>query len=89
MVVALAATVVEAGYFFRVVQGLYFKKGAAPGSAREAKEAPAGALIPIVVLAVLIVVIGVYPHLVTGLLQHAADELVNRGAYIKSVLGAS
>ena len=89
VVVALAATVVEAGYFFRVVQGLYFKKGAAKQSVRPVKEAPAEALIPILVLAGLVIAIGVYPQLVTGALERAADELVNRGAYIKNVLGAS
>ena len=86
VVVALAATVVEAGYFFRVVQGLYFKKGAAPESARQAKEAPVGALIPILVLAVLIIAIGVYPQIVTDVLDGAAKELLNRGAYISNVL---
>ena len=86
--VALAATVVEAGYFFRLLQGLYFKTGPAARRARPAKEAPVGALVPIFVLAALIIVIGVYPQLVTGALEGAARELVDRGAYINDVLGA-
>ncbi len=87
--VALAATVIEAGYFFRVVQRLYFRSGAESGSARPAREAPAGALVPIVVLAVLILAIGVYPHLVTDALDGAARELLDRGAYIRGVLGGT
>jgi len=86
--VALAATVIEAGYFFRVIQGLYFKGGSKAQSVRPAKEAPAAALIPLLVLAVLIIAIGVYPQLVTDVLDGAAKELLNRGAYISDVLEA-
>ena len=86
--VALAATVVEGGYFFRVVQGLYFRDGPKPQSLAPAKEAPAAALIPILVLAVLVIAIGVYPQLVTGVLDGAAKELLNRQAYIRDVLEA-
>ncbi len=85
--VALAATVVEGGYFFRVVQGLYFRRGTASRPAEQAREAPLGALIPIVVLAGLIIVIGVYPHLVTDPLEGAARELLGRTEYVRSVLG--
>jgi len=85
--IALAATVIEAGYFFRVIQGLYFK-GGAKQSVRSVEEAPATALIPILVLAALIIAIGVYPQLVTDALDGAAKELLNRGAYIRDVLEA-
>jgi len=86
--VALAATVVEAGYFLRVIQGLYFKAGAKERSAGSVKEAPATALIPILILAALIVAIGVHPQLVTDLLDGAAKDLISRGAYIRDVLEA-
>jgi proton-translocating NADH-quinone oxidoreductase chain N len=86
--VALAATVIEAGYFFRVVQGLYFRGGERSESALPVREAPAGALIPILLLAALVVAIGVYPRLVTDVLEGAARELLDRGAYIRDVLGA-
>jgi len=39
-------------------------------------------------LAVLIVVIGVYPQLVSGMLKAAAQGLVERASYIQYVLGA-
>ncbi len=80
----LLATVIEAGYFFRIVQSLYFRKGV---SLEYAKEAPMTALIPIAILALLIIAIGVYPQLITGALEGAARSLLERGAYISSVLG--
>jgi len=86
--IALAATVIEAGYFFRVVQGLYFKDNAKGQSIGLVKEAPALALIPIFVLVALVIAIGVYPQLVTDMLDGAAKELLSRGAYIENVLGA-
>lgn len=85
--VALAATVVEAGYFLRVIQGLYFKGGEKHHTVERTKEAPAAALIPILILATLIIAIGVHPQLVTDVLEGAAKELFSRGAYIRDVLG--
>jgi len=80
----LLGTVIEGAYFFRVVQVLYFKgeKPNPPG-----KEAPIAALIPMFIFVVLIIVIGVYPKLITGVLNSAASELLNRLDYIRSVLG--
>jgi formate hydrogenlyase subunit 3/multisubunit Na+/H+ antiporter MnhD subunit len=80
----LLATVIEAAYFFRTVQILYFKKGDGD-SVRN--EAPVAAFIPMFVLAVLIIVIGVNPKLVMGILDSASSELLNQIDYIRSVLG--
>jgi proton-translocating NADH-quinone oxidoreductase chain N len=80
----LLGTVIEGAYFFRVVQVLYFKKG---NGNPERKDAPAAVLIPMFVFVLLIVVIGIYPELVTGILDSAATELLNRMNYIRSVLG--
>ena len=79
----LLGTVIEGAYFFRVVQVLYFK-GNHTDLQRE--EAPIPALIPIVILMVLIVAIGVYPKSLTRMLNSASSELLNRVAYIRSVL---
>jgi proton-translocating NADH-quinone oxidoreductase chain N len=80
----LLGTVVEGAYFFRVVQVLYFKgEKPNPGS----KDAPTVALVPMFVFVVLIVVVGIYPKLVTDILDSAASELLNRLDYIRSVLG--
>jgi len=81
----LAGTVIEGAYFFRVVQVLYFKGGETNPNKRE--EAPIAALIPVCILTILIIVIGVYPRLVTGILNSAASEFLNRVEYIRSVLG--
>ena len=84
VVFVLLGTVIEGAYFLRVVQTIYFK-GERGRLRRE--EAPVSALIPIFILAGLIVVVGVYPHLVSNLFGAAAEDLVNRMAYIRGVLG--
>ena len=80
----LLGTVIEGAYFFRVVQVLYFK-GEKPNQG--GKDAPVAALIPMFIFMVLIVVIGIYPKLVTDVLNSAASELLNRLDYIRNVLG--
>jgi proton-translocating NADH-quinone oxidoreductase chain N len=80
----LLGTVIEGAYFFRVVQVLYFKGN---HTNLQRKEAPISALISIVILMVLIVIGGVYPKPVTAMLNSASTELLNRIAYIRSVLG--
>jgi len=81
---ALLGTVIEGAYFFRVVQVLYFK-GEKPNPPK--KDAPVVALVPMFIFVVLIVIIGIYPKLVTDVLNSAASELLNRLDYIRSVLG--
>jgi proton-translocating NADH-quinone oxidoreductase chain N len=80
----LLGTVIEGAYFFRVVQLLYFKKG---NGNRDRNEAPVAALIPMFLFMIFIVMIGIYPKFVAGVLNSAASELLNRIDYIRSVLG--
>jgi proton-translocating NADH-quinone oxidoreductase chain N len=80
----LLGTVIEGAYFFRVIQVIYFKKGTGNP---DRNEAPVAALIPMFLFMILIVVIGIYPNLVTRILDSAASELLNRMDYIRSVLG--
>ena len=80
----LLGTVIEGAYFFRVVQALYFKKGT--GDVNR-KEAPASGLIPMFLFVSLIIVMGIYPQLITDVLNSAASEFLNRMDYIRSVLG--
>ncbi len=87
--IGLLGTVVEGAYFFRIVQGLYFKEapegaGTNPG---EDVEAPLSALVPICVLAVAIVAVGVCPCVLTRYLGAAAADLLDKAAYIRHVLG--
>jgi len=91
--IVLLGTIIEGAYFFRVVQVLYFKsekinrkRPARRSFGVGGEEAPATALIPIFILMILIIVIGIYPKLVTGILNPAAGELLNRIGYIQEVL---
>jgi proton-translocating NADH-quinone oxidoreductase chain N len=87
----LIGTVIEAAYFFRVVQAVYFKAPKEEGAPQEKrhgkKEAPFSALAPILGLLLLIVILGVYPEPVVRLLDSCASELLDRFAYIRGVLG--
>lgn len=85
VVLVLVATVIEVGYFMKLLQIMFFTQREGEEAV---KELPLSALIPITILAALIIAIGVYPHMITGLLQQAASGLVERSAYIQSVLGA-
>ena len=80
----LLGTVIEGTYFFRVIQVLYFK-GNTTDTVKE--DAPWVAIIPISILTVLIIVIGIYPGLITDVLDSAASEFLHRIDYIKGVLG--
>jgi len=80
----LIGTVIEAAYFFRVVQAIYFKK---EKNNSEKKEAPIAAIIPMFILALLIIGIGVYPKLVTDILDSAASEFLKRADFIRGILG--
>ena len=81
--IVLIGTIIEGAYFFKVIQTLYFK-GEKEGMAA---EAPLTALIPVVILIVLIIVIGVYPKFLTGILNSSALEFLDRVRYIQGVLG--
>ncbi len=80
----LLGTIIEGAYFLRIVQVLYFK---GEKSNSKIEDAPIVALIPIFILMLLILIIGIYPKLLTGVLNSAAGEFLNRVGYIKSVLG--
>jgi len=80
----LLGTVIEGTYFFRVIQVMYFK-GETADTVKE--DAPFVAMVPISILTILIIVIGIFPGLVTNVLNSAASEFLHRIDYIKSVLG--
>ena len=84
----LFAAVIEGAYFFRVVQIIYFKKSDNKSdNALKREEAPPTAIIPIAILVTLIIVIGIYPNFLIGLLNSAGSEFLNRVQYIRGVLG--
>ena len=84
--IALIATVIEASYFFKIVQNLFFKESK---NLKNITETSGYIVIPIVILTISIIVIGIHPQLITGLLKGAASELLGRGGYIAWVLGGS
>jgi proton-translocating NADH-quinone oxidoreductase chain N len=84
MGIVLLGTIIEGTYFFRVIQTIYFK---GKDVATERNDSPIFCLISMSIFAVLIIVIGVYPHLVMKILNPAASELLNSIQYIRSVLG--
>ncbi|MBN1901408.1 NADH-quinone oxidoreductase subunit F [Candidatus Sumerlaeota bacterium] len=83
LALVLAGTVIEGAYFFKVIQAIYFK-----GERKDdrAKEAPLSALIPVIILVLLIIGIGIYPKVLTSILDSSAAELLDRIGYIKEAL---
>jgi len=79
----LMVSIVELVYYFRVVNRIYFFSNT---TGIEPKRPTVNALTAMIVLGVLVVVIGLWPDLVTGYLQAAADTLLDKGRYIQDVL---
>jgi proton-translocating NADH-quinone oxidoreductase chain N len=84
VVIVLFMSLIEAAYFFRVMQVMFFRE---PKEGKEIKEAPAWMLIPAITLVVIILVLSFYPTPVINFAHKAASELVGRSVYINSVLG--
>jgi formate hydrogenlyase subunit 3/multisubunit Na+/H+ antiporter MnhD subunit len=85
IVLVLLATIIEAAYFFKVVQVMYFK--GEPGKPIPKKEmTPFSVLIPVFIFVGLIVFTGIYPKLITDVLNSSASELLHRVDYIKSII---
>ncbi len=82
--IVLLGTVIEGGYFFKLIQLIYFK---GTRKIEEKCESPISALIPMVILAGLIIFIGMFPNFIVKILTPAASELLDQAKYIRSVLG--
>ena len=77
----LFATVVEIGYYLKVIQKLYFEK-------REEKVfKTTNIIVPVFLLTIFVFALGIYPELITSTLNKAASELINSTEYITTVLG--
>lgn len=79
----LLISVVEIVYYFRIIGRLYFKKA---HKEVEIHKPSWNAQIAMSVLAILIIVVGIYPDLITEYISNAADALFDKSAYIKQVL---
>ncbi|MCX6658895.1 MAG: NADH-quinone oxidoreductase subunit M [Candidatus Bathyarchaeota archaeon] len=72
-------------YYLRLVQILILKE---PSSlASKAKEAPMSMLFPMVILAIMCIIVGVYPGPFVDLANKAAQAAFNLDVYVKSVVG--
>jgi formate hydrogenlyase subunit 3/multisubunit Na+/H+ antiporter MnhD subunit len=79
----LSISVVELVYYLRVVHKLYF---AEPTGEYEPHKPRWNAMLAMILLALLILAIGIYPDLVTGYIDKAAHAILDKSAYIQAVL---
>jgi len=83
MAIILVISVIEIVYYFRVVHRIYFRKAT---SNVDVKIPTYNAKFTLLVLGLIIVVIGVYPDLIMGIIDKAAADLLDKQNYIQSVL---
>jgi proton-translocating NADH-quinone oxidoreductase chain N len=81
--IVLVISVIELAYYFRVVHRIYFKERT---SVVPIKTPTINAKFTLAVLALVIVVIGVYPDLISGMIEQAAKDLLDKQNYIHYVL---
>jgi len=79
----LVISVVEIIYYFRVIGKLYYGK---EENNIEIQKPSINGYVVMGVLGAIIIVVGVYPDLVTGIIQNAADALSDKSTYIQSVI---
>jgi proton-translocating NADH-quinone oxidoreductase chain N len=80
----LLITIVELVYYLRTVGRIYFAKE----EVEEASHKPSiNALVAMTALVAFIIIIGIYPDLITGYLNDAAISLLDKANYIQQVLG--
>ncbi len=83
IIVILSVSVVELVYYLRVVHKLYF---AEPTGEYQPHKPRWNAVLAMVLLAVAILAIGIYPGLVTDYIARAAQAIMDKTHYINSVL---
>jgi proton-translocating NADH-quinone oxidoreductase chain N len=79
----LMGTVIEISYFFKLLQNIFSRT-----AENKIDEAPISALVPIIIMALIILAVGVYPEIVSRFLHLAAYDFIDRIAYINNILGA-
>jgi formate hydrogenlyase subunit 3/multisubunit Na+/H+ antiporter MnhD subunit len=73
------------GYYLRIVQIIILREPTPLAS--RAKEAPVPMLFSMAILAILCVLIGVYPGPIVGLANQAAQAVLNVSGYVRAVTG--
>ncbi len=79
----LVISVIEIIYYFRIIGKLYY--GKEEGN-MEIQKPSINGMLAMGILGATIIAVGVYPDLVTGIIQNAADALVDKSTYINSVI---
>lgn len=81
--IILIISVIEIVYYFRVIHKLYFGE---PSPNVDVKKPTINAKFTLAVLGLTIIVLGVYPDLITGVIDRAATDLLDTQNYIQTVL---
>ncbi len=81
----LIVSIIEIVYYFRVVNRIFIQKYNKDESVVPHKP-KFNAIISMLTLAIIILVIGFYPDVVTGILHNASKDLMNTHEYINNVL---
>ncbi len=79
----LSVSVVEIIYYFKVISRLYFRKAS---EEIPIQKPSINSSVVMIIMGSLIVLVGVYPDLITGLIENATTSLMNKGIYIEKVL---
>lgn len=82
VVLAVAMSLVEAAYFFRVIKTLYTRS-----SVESEMRERAGLLIPALLLGLVLITVSLFPAQTVGFTKSVASQLINRGYYLQAVLG--
>ncbi len=79
----LVVSVIEIVYYFRVVNGIYFKKSETEIEVQKPKW---NASLAMITLALVIIGVGIHPNFIYHFLENAATTLLDKAGYIHSVL---
>ncbi len=80
----LAVSIIEIIYYFRVVSTLYY--GKQEDEEIKVQKPSINAMVSMLILGATIIVVGVYPDIITHFLNNAADMLLDKASYIQAVL---
>jgi len=83
IITILAVSIVEIVYYFRVLSKLYYGK---QQENIEIQKPTINAYTSMLILGVVIIIVGLYPDIITGILNNAAEILTHKAQYIGSIL---
>jgi len=81
----LLVTIIELVYYLRAVGRIYFAQEEVQALSHKPSV---NALVAMTILAGFIIIVGVYPDLITGYLNDAATALLDKANYIQQILGS-